>query len=136
MVQRQNGSFTGMFRSEGNLGRGISVQRASPPFRSIKKTKPHKAACTVDVEMSLSVLLQFRTWIVVGESKLPFEISRFSCTFKGNQKNAQGGMAAERTAALRRRENSLFRREYQARKIMFSLWNKNIFRGMGIGHHI
>lgn len=35
--QRKSRSFTGMFRSEGNLGRGSSVQRASPPFRSIRK---------------------------------------------------------------------------------------------------
>ena len=32
-----------------------------------KKTRPHKAAGTVDVEMSISVLLQFRARIAVGE---------------------------------------------------------------------
>jgi hypothetical protein len=41
-----------MFRSEGNLGRGISVQRASPPS---KKTRPHKAAGKDEVGKSLSV---------------------------------------------------------------------------------
>jgi len=66
--QRKSRPFTGMFRSEGNLGRGISVQRASPPFRSIK-TRPHKAAGTVDVEMSLSVVLQLRTRIAVDKMK-------------------------------------------------------------------
>ena len=86
--------------------------------------------------MSLSVLLQFRVRIAVDKMKLSIEIPPFSPTFKGKQKNNRGGMAADRVATMRRRENGIFRRGYQERKMMFSLWNKNIFRGMGIGHHI
>lgn len=51
-LQRKSRSFTGMFRSEGNLGWCISVQRASPPS---KKTRPHKAAGKDEVGKSLSV---------------------------------------------------------------------------------
>jgi hypothetical protein len=35
-----------------------------------KKTRPHKAACTVDVEMSLWVLLQLRMRIAVDENQI------------------------------------------------------------------
>jgi len=49
-----------------------------------KKTRPHKAACTVDAEMSISVLLQLRMRIAVGKMKLSFEVPRFSCTYKEN----------------------------------------------------
>lgn len=80
-LQRKSRSFTGMFRSEGNLGWGISVQRASPPSQ---KTRPHKAAGTVGVKMSLSVLLQFRAWIAVGKTKLSIEIPPFIRTYKEN----------------------------------------------------
>jgi len=50
--------------------------------------------------------------------------------------NAWEGMAAERAAAQHRRENGLFLRGYSALNLPLSQCNKNIFPGMGIGHHI
>lgn len=49
-----------------------------------KKTRPHKAAGIVDVEMSFSVVLQLRTRIAVGEMKLSIEIPTFIRTYKEN----------------------------------------------------
>jgi hypothetical protein len=66
----------------GESGAGHLGATGITSFPVNKKTRPHEAACTVDVEMSLSVVLQIRTRIAVGESKLSFEVSRFSCTYK------------------------------------------------------
>ena len=57
---------------------------AATGITSFQKTRPHKAACTVGLEMSLSVLLQFRARVAVGKMKLSIEIPSFYMKMENN----------------------------------------------------